>query len=165
MTVAGVVQSSRTRTTKSNTLMSYINLEDDSGAMELIAFQRALDSGSAYIKDNAPIIVRGRISLRDEKEPQLMADAIRPITDLGKLKPAPPQANADSRLWVKLPDGDDPRFKRIELILKMFPGQQQLIIYLEREKRRVGARCLIHPSLVAELNELCGSANVFLEAH
>ena len=165
VTVAGVVQSSRTRTTKSNTLMSYINLEDDSGAMELIAFQRALDSGSAYIKDNAAIIVRGRISLRDEKEPQLMADAIRPITDLGKLKPAPPQVNADSKLWVKLPDGDDPRFKRIELILKMFPGQQQLIIYLEREKRRVGARCLIHPSLVAELNELCGSPNVFLEAH
>ena len=76
--------------------MSYINLEDDTGAMELIAFQRALDTGSVYIKDNAPIIVRGRISMRDEKEPQLMADSIRPIADLGKLKPEPPRTNADS---------------------------------------------------------------------
>ena len=165
VTVAGVVQSSRTRTTKSNTLMSYINLEDDTGAMELIAFQRALDTGSIYIKDNAPIIVRGRISMRDEKEPQLMADSIRPIADLGKLKPEPPRANADSKLWVKLPGEDDPRLARIELILTMFPGQQQMIIYLEREKRRIGARCLIHPSLIAELKELCGDANVFLEAH
>ena len=165
VTVAGVVQSSRTRTTKSNTLMSYINLEDDTGAMELIAFQRALDTGSVYIKDNAPIIVRGRISMRDEKEPQLMADSIRPIADLGKLKPEPPRPNADSKLWVKLPGEDDPRLARIELILTMFPGQQQMIIYLEREKRRIGAKCLIHPSLIAELKELCGDANVFLEAH
>ncbi len=165
VTVAGVVQSSRTRTTKSNTLMSYIELEDDSGAMELIAFQRALDSGSAYVKDNALIIVRGRISLRDEKEPQLMADSIRPITDIGRLRPDSAPAGADSRLWVRLPDGDDPRLGRIELILSMFPGQQQLIIYLEREKRRIGAKCLIHPSLVAELKELCGDSNVFLEAN
>ena len=165
VTVAGVVQSSRTRTTKSNTLMSYINLEDDTGAIELIAFQRALDTGSIYIKDNAPIIVRGRISMRDEKEPQLMADSIRPIADLGKLKPEPPRPNADSKLWVKLPGEDDPRLVRIELILTMFPGQQQMIIYLEREKRRIGAKCLIHPSLIAELKELCGDANVFLEAH
>ena len=165
VTVAGVVQSSRTRTTKSNTLMSYINLEDDTGAMELIAFQRALDTGSIYIKDNAPIIVRGRISMRDEKEPQLMADSIRPIADLGKLKPEPPRPNADSKLWVKLPGEDDPRLVRIELILTMFPGQQQMIIYLEREKRRIGAKCLIHPSLIAELKELCGDANVFLEAN
>ena len=165
VTVAGVVQSSRTRTTKSNTLMSYINLEDDTGAMELIAFQRALDTGSIYIKDNAPIIVRGRISMRDEKEPQLMADSIRPIADLGKLKPEPPRTNADSKLWVKLPGEDDPRLARIELILTMFPGQQQMIIYLEREKRRIGAKCLIHPSLIAELKELCGDPNVFLEAN
>ena len=165
VTVAGVVQSSRTRTTKSNTLMSYIELEDDSGAMELIAFQRALDSGSAYVKDNALIIVRGRISLRDEKEPQLMADSIRPITDIGRLRPEPAPTGADSRLWVKLPDGDDPLLGRIELILSMFPGQQQLIIYLEREKRRIGTKCLIHPSLVAELRELCGDSNVFLETN
>ena len=165
VTLAGVVQASRTRTTKSNTLMSYISLEDDSGTMELIAFRRALDTGSVYIKDNALIVVRGRISMRDEKEPQLMVDSIRPITDLGQIKPEKEQISDDSKLWVKLQGADDPLLKRIELILTMVPGRQQLIIYLEREKRRIGARCLIHPSLVAELKELCGEDNVILKAH
>ena len=86
ITVAGVVQSSKTRTTKSNTLMSYITLEDDTGSMELIAFQRALDEGGGYIRDNAALVVKGRISVRDEKEPQLMVDSIRPIADLGLMK-------------------------------------------------------------------------------
>lgn len=165
VTLAGIVQSSRMRTTKSNSLMSYINLEDDTGAMELIVFQRALDSGSAYIKTNAAIIVRGRVSVRDEKEPQLMVDSIRPISDLGQIKQqAQPHIDSDSKLWVRLSGADDPLLKRIELILTMFPGQQQLIIFLEKENRRVGAKCLIHPSLIAELRELCGEENVVLKS-
>ena len=70
--MAGVVASSKTRTTKNNTLMSYIQLEDDTGTMELMAFQKVLDKGGMYIKDNAALLVRGRISARDEKEPCLL---------------------------------------------------------------------------------------------
>ena len=165
VTVAGVVQSSNTRTTKSNTLMSYIGLEDDTGAMELIAFQRALDTGGRFVKENELIIVRGRVSVRDEKEPQLMVDEIRPISDLGKLAPArpAPAASSEQKLWVKLPGEGDPLLERIKLILTMFPGTQQMIIYCEREKKRIGTKCLIHPSLVAELKELCGDKNVVIK--
>ena len=166
VTVAGVVQSSNTRTTKSNTLMSYIDLEDDTGAMELIAFQRALDAGGRYVKENELIIVRGRVSVRDEKEPQLMVDEIRPISDLGKLTPAQPPVQAASpeqKLWVKLPSESDPLLERIKLILTMFSGTQQMIIYCEREKKRIGTKCLIHPSLVAELKELCGDKNIVIK--
>ena len=169
VTVAGIVQSSRTRPTKSGTLMSYINLEDDSGAMELIAFQRALDSGGGFIKDNAPIIVKGRISLRDEKEPQLMADTIRPISDLGSMRAEPERqspprpAGEGARLWVKLPGSDSPALKRIELILTMFPGRQQMVIYCEKEKKRIGASCVIHDALVAELKEMLGEENVVVK--
>ena len=46
--------------------------------------------------------------------------------------------------------------KRIELILKMFPGQQQMILWCEREQKRIGARCLIHEGLILELQEMLG---------
>ena len=176
ITVAGVVAGARTRPTKNNSLMSYISLEDDTGAMEVIAFQRVLDQSSMFIKDNAALIVRGRISVRDEKEPQLMADTIRPIEEAdsmkaaaarpdGAPKPAPhgDDPAAQQKLWVKLPAADDPRIKRIELILTMFPGQQQMVIYCAREKRKLTARCIIHDSLVAELKEMLGEENVVVK--
>ena len=176
ITVAGVVAGARTRPTKNNSLMSYITLEDDTGAMEVIAFQRVLDQSSMFIKDNAALIVRGRISVRDEKEPQLMADTIRPIEEAdsmkaaaarpdGAPKPAPhgDDPAAQQKLWVKLPAADDPRIKRIELILTMFPGQQQMVIYCAREKRKLTARCIIHDSLVAELKEMLGEENVVVK--
>ena len=166
ITVAGVVSAAKTRTTKNNTLMSYIQLEDDTGTMELMAFQKALDKGGMYVKENAAIIVRGRISARDEKEPQLMVDSIRPISDLqlpGGVN-LPEEAPAEEKkLWVKLTGVGDPMLKRIQLILTMFPGQQQMIVYCAAEKKRMGARCLIHQALVEELTELLGEENVVVK--
>ncbi|MEI3086096.1 MAG: OB-fold nucleic acid binding domain-containing protein [Oscillospiraceae bacterium] len=105
VTVAGVVASSKTRTTRNNTLMSYIQLEDDTGSMELMAFQRALDSGGAYIKDNAALVIKGRISIRDEKEPQIIVESIRPLSDMnapGSNAPPPAERSSGSSSAVKL---------------------------------------------------------------
>ena len=54
--------------------MCTIRLEDDTGSIEVIAFQRVLDQSNAYLEENTAVAVSGRISLRDEKDPQLMAD-------------------------------------------------------------------------------------------
>ena len=119
--IAGVVASYKTRTTRNNTLMSYIQLEDDTGSMELLAFQRALDSGGSYVQDAAPLLVRGKISLRDEKEPQLMVDSIRPLSDLdvpGRTAvSSPPAATPDGKprtLYVRIPGADHPLCRRVE---------------------------------------------------
>ena len=182
--VAGVIASVRTRTTKNNTLMSYIQLEDDSGLMELIAFQKVLDVSSPFIKENNAVIVRGRISLRDEKEPQLMVESLRPLSELNGLsrqelsaamsgRSSESRSRADNsattasepekKLYVKLPSAQHPALRRIELILTMFPGRQQLVIWCEQEKKRIGSRCLIHPALVEELREMLGGENVVVK--
>lgn len=166
VTIAGVVQSSRVRTTKNGSVMCYVGVEDDTGAMEVIAFRRAYESGREFIADNALVIIKGKISLRDEKEPQLMADEIRPISDLGRRPAAAPSQKGGEQtgrtLWVRLPSADDKRIARIELILTMFIGEERLIIYCEKEKRRLAASAKLHPSLIAELRELCGDENVVI---
>ena len=162
ITVAGFISSVKTRTTRNNSLMSYIVLEDDTGTMELIAFQKALDNGGSYVVDNAGIIVKGRISLRDDKDAQLMVDSIRPLSDLHVLgtDSPPPQ---EKTLWLKLPSKYDPAMRKIELMLTMFPGEQRMIIWCEREKKRIGASCLIHRALITELKELLGENNVVVK--
>ena len=157
VTIAGIVSSRRTRTTKNGTLMAYIQLEDDTGSMELLAFQRVLDSGGSYVSDNAALLVRGRISVRDEKEPQLVVDTIRPISDTA----GPDGRYARPRkLWVRLPTADKRLMRRIELLQEMFPGDDRMIVYFADTGRRLGAECVIMDSLVRELEELLGAENV-----
>ena len=167
VTVAGIVGSYKTRTTKNNSMMAYVNLEDDSGSMELIVFQRALDSGRQYLRENAAVAVRGRISVRDEKEPQIMVDSIRPLADSttaverpAEERPAEPE---QQKLYVKLSSTDAKALRKIELLLEMFPGGEQMILYFADTGRRMGANCVIHRALLAELRELLGEGNVVVK--
>ncbi|MBO5543076.1 MAG: DNA polymerase III subunit alpha [Oscillospiraceae bacterium] len=202
VTIAGVIQSHRTRTTRNNSLMCYVQLEDDSGTMELLVFQKVLDQSGSYLVDNQAVMVRGRISVRDEKEAQLVADAIRPLSDLQSVSAArsmqgssgpsasqmsPAGGNGYGRggdgytggqngpagqnggqqkpqtLFLRIPSREDPLMRRIRLVLNMFPGRTPLVIWCEKEKKRLGAQCLLHEGLLLELRELLGEENVVLK--
>ena len=70
---------------------------------------------------------------------------------------------AGKKLFIRVPSEEDPVLKRISLILTMFPGNDSLVIWCEKEKKRLGTRCLIHEGLLLELNELLGAENVVLK--
>ena len=163
ITVAGVISTYKTRTTRNNTLMAYVNLEDDTGGMELLCFSRVLDESGSYIRENNAILVQGKISVRDEKAPQIMVDSIRPLSDPVAAAAEQQPAGGEQKLWIRLPSREDPRVRRVKLILSFFPGESQVVLYFEDCKRRVGSRCLIHPSLVEELKDLMGEENIVVK--
>ena len=121
VSIAGVISSYRTRTTRNNTLMAYVNLEDDTASMELVCFSRTLGESGGYIKENVAILAEGKISLRDEKEPQLTVDAIRPLSALESVQEASAQT-----LYLRLPSREDPVLRRVRLALSFFPGESQV---------------------------------------
>ncbi len=161
VSICGVVGSYKTRTTKNNSMMAYVTLEDDSGFMELICFQRALDSGGSYIKDNAALYVRGKISVRDEKEPQLMVDMIRPLTDLDAAPVEEPKKQ--KKLFLKLDSRDQKTLRRIDLILQMFEGKDTLVQYFADIQKQRSCSCLVHEAMVKEFKEILGEENVVLK--
>ena len=159
VTLAGVIESAKTKTTRNNTLMAYIQLEDATGAMELIAFQRVLDQSGGYIRAGTPVAVKGRISVRDEKEPELIVESLRPLGDAE----LPGENTKPQTLWLKVPSRDDPRLHRMELVKIMFEGDERMIVYCEDTKKKYTSSCLIHEAFVAELRELFGDENVVVK--
>lgn len=159
VSVAGVISTYRTRTTRNNTLMAYVNLEDDTGSMELLCFSRVLEESGGYIRENAPILAAGKISVRDEKEPQLMVDSIRPLSDLDDEA----GTAAGEKLYLRFPNREDPRLYKVRLALSFFPGESSVILYFEDCKKRVGTRCQIHPALLEDLKERLGEENVVVK--
>ena len=168
--IAGICTASRERATRKNTRMAYLQLEDDRGSMEVIVFSPALDACRDLLAQETPaLFVSGRISTRDESDPQLVADQVLPLSEQGletlrtppRRDPPPrPEAPPRHRLWVRLPDKEHPAVRRIELILQMFPGDEQLVLVFEDTGKRAAARCCVHPALVEELRSLAGQGNV-----
>ncbi len=160
ITLAGVITTVRMKSTKNGGMMAYVTLDDGTGSMELLAFQRILDASGVYLREGTIVTVKGRLSIRDEKEPQAVITLLRPMTDRRREPETPAEA---LRLYVKLPGESSPEFKRLKLVLNMFPGDQQLIVYFSDTKRRLGSKCLIHPALVEELSGMLGGENVVVK--
>ncbi len=156
VTVAGVISTYRSRTTKNNTMMAYVNLEDDTGAMELLCFSSVLERSGSYIRENNAVLVNGRISVRDEKEPQLMVDELRP---LGALE----TKVTEQKLYLRFPSQEDPRLHKVRLVLSFFPGESPVILYFADINKQARGRCEIHPALLDDLRERLGAENVVLK--
>ena len=162
VTLAGVVTVAKTKTTRNNTLMAYVTLEDDTGAMELLIFSRTLGECGPYLKEGTPLLVEGKISVRDEKAPQLMCDRVRPLEQVkaGGQTGETPAVQAGKRIYIRIPSQADPRWAKIRLILTMFPGTEQLVVKCEDTGKRFGAPCIVHRALIRELEEMLGQNNV-----
>ncbi len=158
VSIAGVISTYRTRTTRNNTLMAYVKLEDDTAAMELLCFSRTLNDSGSYIRENSAILATGKISVREDKEPQLMVDSITPLSDLEQN-----EAGTRQTLYLRLPSREDSRLRKVRLALSFFPGTSQVVLYFEDCKKRVGSRCEIHPALVKDLTDRLGQENVVIQ--
>ena len=133
VTLCGVVTSSKTKTTKNNSLMAYVMVEDDTASMELLCFSKVLDACGAYLRENQAVIVKGKLSVRDEKAPQIMCDSVYPLSQAES--GLPPQPNyrpkgdklvEGNTLYLKFPSIDHPAVRHMKLVFDMFPGTTQV---------------------------------------
>jgi DNA polymerase-3 subunit alpha len=137
---------------------------------------------------SAPVIITGRLSARDEKEPQIVLNTLRPITDVinpicgiigaeSGREPLPASSRnmgngkwdigngtkerAENRtLFVKIQNEGSAEHERLKLIHMMFPGRARMVIHFCDTNKSVGAACVIHDALVNELREMLGEENI-----
>ena len=170
VSVAGIVQSVKMKTTRSNSMMAYITVEDDTAAIEMIAFSNVLSQYGGYLRENTPVVITGRLSIRDEKEPQIVINRARPMSDFAGNEPEEPQPQQPSEnrvhtgtLYLRLPSQDHKLYPKIKAILNMFPGDSGVVLYFEDTKMRRGTRCVLMDSMLSELKNVLGNANVVLK--
>ncbi len=168
VTLAGVISAAKTKTTKNNSLMSYITLEDETGSMELLAFARVLNESGSYVQENMPVLVTGKISVRDEKPPQMMVDRLQPLDHLKEEReetasPAGVQPGKERKLYVKVPSESHPIWGKLTILFSMFPGRDAAVVVFADTRRKLGTRCVVHPALVSQLQEWLGQENVVVK--
>ena len=168
VTLCGVVTSSKTKTTKNNTLMAYVVLEDDTASMELLCFSRVLDTCGAYLKENQAVVVKGRLSVRDEKAPQLMCDSVYPLSQVdaaaGEERPQEKREEAAGKtLYLKFPHKDHPSVRHMRLVFNMFPGTTQVKMVMADTRKVYGTQVLLRDTLLREARETLGEENVVVK--
>ena len=127
--------------------------------MELLVFSRVLGECGPYLQAGTPVLVRGKLSVRDEKAPQLLADH---IAVLGQPEQPPQQGGAGKKLYIRLPDEGE-RFSWLRKLMQMFPGDDTGVVLFADTRRKLAVRYVFHPALLQELREKLGEENVVVK--
>ena len=172
VSIAGIVQTIKMKMTRNNTMMAYVTIEDDTASIELIVFSNALNEHGGYLRENAPVVVVGKLSLREDKEPQIIVNRVRPMSDftdpyvkpfLNELIPQKPEPEESSTLYLRLSAEGCGEYRKVRAIVNMFPGNSLVVIFFADTRKRLAGRCLLRNSMIEELKNVLGEANVVLK--
>ena len=166
VSVAGVVQSVKMKTTRNNSMMAYVTLEDDTASIEMLVFSNAISQYGGYLRENEPVVITGRFSVRDDKEPQIIVNRARPMSDYAKGDVEEEDQSPvieKGTLYLRLPNEDPPLFNKIKAILNMFPGENPVTVYFADTGLRRGSRCVLYRTMLKELTSVLGKENVVVK--
>ena len=113
--VAGIITSRKLHFTKKDQTMAFLTIEDLYGAMEVIVFPSVFDKARAILEEDNKVLIRGRVSLEDEKDSKLLAEKILLFEQL------------PGELWVQFADqaAYETGIRRLEEMLQSAQGSGQ----------------------------------------
>ncbi len=163
VSIAGIVQTVKLKTTRNNSMMAYVTIEDDTGGVELLVFSKVLSQYGGYLRENQPVVIVGKLSIRDEKEPQIIVNRARPISDYVDGLAEEEPAQKTGTLYLRLPTQEDSRYRKVRAMVNMFPGTEKVVVYFADTKQCRGAQCSLDKRLLSELQNVLGQENVVVK--
>ena len=164
VTLVCTVVRTKTINTKAGGMMAFITVEDLSGSMEVLAFPKVLLAASEAVHDNAVVVIKGRVSYKEDEPSKLIADS---IVDVERYEPDKIKTDIKSTkngLWLKLSSMRSESFEETKNLLQIFEGNFPVYMYFEDTKQRMLAPkslwCTQIDLLVSELERVLGAGNV-----
>ncbi len=123
--IGGMITDKTVKTTKTNSLMAFITIEDLYGSAEVIVFPKDFEKYKKYIDLDAKVFVSGRAAVEEDRAGKVICSRIIPFDMLPR------------HLWIRFKNKDD-YFKSepdIKAITNESDGTDRISIYLEQEKQ------------------------------
>ena len=166
----GIVHDVRVKQTKSGQSMAYVKLEDLFGSIELLVFPKVLAGAESVLQKGHTVSVMGRLSLREDAPPQLVCEKIEPAPAPDEIpkktgdEPASPRSAVKPGLYIRVPSMDSTVFRRIQLVLAVFDGEQAWYVKEQETGKTVrfsGSNGVsVNNVMLGELRRIAGADNV-----
>jgi len=84
--LGGIIAEYNQKITRSNTMMAFLKLEDLTGVIEVIVFPRTLDKVRENLREDALVVIKGRVSIKEDELPKLICETIEPLEKINTSK-------------------------------------------------------------------------------
>jgi DNA polymerase-3 subunit alpha len=124
ITVGGMIISKTVKTTRTNSMMAFITLEDLVGVVEIIIFPRDYEKNKSLLQEDNKVLIRGKATVEEDKPAKLICSEIIPFENVPK------------EVWIKFVDKESfiKNEQTLYQLLSEYDGNDTVCIYLECEK-------------------------------
>ena len=179
--VAAIVNGKRLKSTRNGEMMAFVQLEDTSGSVELLVFPKVLNSYSSHLREGAVVVLRAKVSMREEEEAKLVADVVWSPAEFelamkeGTLNarqpvasPKVPAPSKNAAVYLRMQCGRGPVYDKVKNLLSIFAPDKEdgikVVFYFEESGTyNIASKGLwvhYHAVLERELKKLLGENNV-----
>jgi DNA polymerase-3 subunit alpha len=154
-TVGGIVTSLVRKYTRRGDLMGTFVLEDLAGVLDVMVFPKTMAEYGHVLEDDAIVVVKGRVDLRDDAPKLVAMEVVRPEIVLDGGPPV--------RIKVRLQTLTDDKAAALKEVLAEHPGDSPVFVHLETPEKttvlKLADELLVDPGngLFAELRVLLGA--------
>lgn len=135
--------------------MAFATLEDLSGMMELVVFPKTLEKCNSLIHEDLMVVVKGRLSFKEDEEPKLLCEEIKPLENV----------NSD-KVYIKVDDKEKAMAigKALKVLVEPYKGDSAVYIFAAKERQsfRMNREAWvdINTEVISILKEKFGDENV-----
>ena len=152
--IGGLVAGKTVKTTRTNSMMAFVSIEDMLGIVEVIVFPKDYEKYRMLLEDDRKVFVKGRVTVEEDKPAKLICSKIVPFDEVPR------------ELWIqcqtkeKYLETEDWLFQT----LTRYDGRSTVVIYLREEKAKKqlprSRTVQIDKGLLENLYEKYGKDNV-----
>ena len=154
VTIGGMITGKLIKTTRTGQMMAFITLEDLTGSVEVIVFPKDFEKKREFLEEEQKIFVQGRVSVGDDPVGKLVCEKLIPFQALPR------------QLWLQFADKEayDQKQEQVMNALRSWEGQDQVVIYLAKERAKkilpANWRVSCDAELLRNLYQILGEKNV-----
>lgn len=142
----GILSSVNQKITRNNAIMAFLTLEDLTGSIEVIVFPKTLESVKPLCVTDSLVVVKGRISIKEDEAPKLICESIEPLEKINS-----------SKLYLRLEDSEKAKqfnFYLKELLTEDRKGDTPIYFYASKENKKFRAPRDRWISLESDIKEI-----------
>lgn len=153
--LGGILAEVNQKVTRNNSIMAFLKLEDLTGVIEVVVFPKTLEKTRNLINLDSMVIIKGRVSIKEDEEPKLICESIEPLEKI----------NSD-KVYIRVDDLQMAKFMKSQLvnITSQYKGDSALYVFTANDRKNYRMPrdmwVNLNSEVLFELKKIFGESNV-----
>ncbi len=163
--IGGLIVAKVDKITRNNSKMVFLTLEDLYDQVEVIVFPKVFEKVQALMEKDQAIMVAGKLQLKEDDAPKIIAERIWALTHEGERETKP------KKLFIRFEDEDASKMETVLKLLKLSEksfsqkGLKSEVIFFVasvQKKLKVNCQVVANRDLIEKIEGVIGAGNVKL---